>query len=198
MKSALFTTLSCLLARKNLTESDTGRLLEAFSNDKTKLFEASFDEIAAISENDSVAELICLCSSLASRRGTESFALGKTHTDEEIKSFLLNYYLNVGRETVVMLSLDSKNRIVGVDRIGEGTVTVSNVIPRMLIEKAMSRKSDSIILSHNHPGGNATPSLADETSTRTLSGVLKSCGINLLKHYVVGGGEVSEINPERS
>lgn len=196
MGSSLYNVLSPLLLREGLSDTEILRALSAFSGKKSSLFEATREDLDSVFENSNAAELIQLCAALASRAGCESFSFGKTHSEEEIKNFLTSYFLNVGRESVVMLSLDSKDRVVALDRIGEGTINLSSVIPRMLIEKAVIRKSDKIILAHNHPGGESQPSLADVASTRTLRALLLNCGITLVSHYAVGGGKATKIETE--
>ena len=59
---------------------------------------------------------------------------------------------------------------------------------RIIIRKAIERKSTGIILVHNHPSGSALPSPADITQTRALQKALKTCDISLLDHVIIAPG----------
>jgi len=85
-----------------------------------------------------------------------------------------------------VIFLDAKLRVVGEDVQQRGTVNQVYVHPREVIKSAMLHKAKSIILVHNHPSGDVTPSRADLDITDKIGVVCDAVGINLLDHIIVG------------
>jgi DNA repair protein RadC len=137
---------------------------------------------------------IKLAVALASRRICDSFKLGKKHTESEICDYLKALFFGLSVETAYMLSIDASGKLAASDKVGEGTVNFSNVLPRKLIEIAKRRKAKSVIIAHNHPGGYAHPSEDDLTATKLLTELFIASGIELDASYVVAGSECVRIN----
>jgi DNA repair protein RadC len=90
------------------------------------------------------------------------------------------------KESFFTLLLDSKNRIIKEERISEGTLTSSLVHPREAFTPAIRESATSLILVHNHPSGDPTPSREDEEVTRRLVEGGKLLGISVLDHIIIG------------
>lgn len=88
-------------------------------------------------------------------------------------------------EEVWVALLDTQNRMVAWERASRGTVNASAVYPREILELALRHKAASIILVHNHPGGNPSPSAGDIEITRQLELSAKAIGMRLLDHVIV-------------
>lgn len=88
-------------------------------------------------------------------------------------------------ERVRALHLDSKNRLIRDEIIGEGTIDEAPVYAREIVRRAVQLGSAAIILVHNHPSGDASPSRADIDITRTIASALKPLGIALHDHIVM-------------
>ncbi len=154
---------------------------------------ADEEDIAELLSDPRAASFIRVAISLTVRRVTDSFKLGKKHTESEIKNYLKALYLNVSVETVYLLCFDSQDRVISCDYMGDGTVNYSSVFPRKLIECAMKRNAASVTVAHNHPSGNSVPSPDDKATSSTLFDLFNSSRIKLKHNYVVAGGAVSEI-----
>lgn len=89
-------------------------------------------------------------------------------------------------EYMYMICMNVKNKIIGVFEISHGTVNVSLVSPREVFQKALLANSVSIILMHNHPSGDPTPSREDIDVTKRLVEAGKIIGIEVLDHIIVG------------
>jgi DNA repair protein RadC len=100
---------------------------------------------------------------------------------EQIKSKIVNYT----KEQFLVMSFDTRNRILGTDNISTGTLTASLVHPRETFESAIRRHAASIIISHNHPSGDTEPSEEDIKITRRLTEAGKVMGIEVLDHIIV-------------
>ena len=134
-----------------------------------------------------------LCTTLAARRISDGFSFGKRHSEDEIREYLSALLFGMPEETVYMLSFDSHGRCVGADRIGEGIVNFSSVMPRKAVDTAKRRDAVSVVIAHNHPGAYLAPSGNDVSATQILSDFLSSAGITLEKSYVVSGMECVEV-----
>lgn len=156
--------------------------------------EADMDGIADTLGGDfRSAFYIKLCAALVSRRGCDRFKFGKRHSDAEILEYLKYLFFGLADETVYLLSIDSSGRTLSCDRVGEGTVNISNVLPRKMLDVAKKRGAARVVLAHNHPGGYAKASEDDVSTTAILSELLRSSGIELSAHYVVSGAECARI-----
>jgi DNA repair protein RadC len=140
--------------------------------------------------------LLKLVGYLNARRVTDRFEAGKRYDTVDLIKLVKALYIGVPVETVYMLSFDAKLKLIGVDFMGEGTVGASDIYPRKLLETAIKKKSQSVILAHNHPKGNPVPSKDDHIAMRRLKDMFGSVGINLLSHYIVADGELGRIEME--
>ena len=150
----------------------------------------------ALGGNASLALYIRLAVDIASRRYSDRFKFGKKHTEEEIKEYLVSLFFGVSVETVYMLSFDEQDRVIACDKIGEGTVNYSSILPRKIIETAKRRGAKSIAIAHNHPGGYANPSEDDISASRMIFGILNSSGIDFVSSYIVAGDECVKISSD--
>jgi DNA repair protein RadC len=90
------------------------------------------------------------------------------------------------QEEFHVLTLDTKNQIVDSHQITVGTLDASLVHPREVFRPAIKDAASSIILAHNHPSGDPTPSREDIAVTDRLTDVGKTIGIDVLDHIVLG------------
>ena len=81
--------------------------------------------------------------------------------------------------------LDNQNRLISWERISTGTVNTTMIYPRELMEQALQRKASSLVIVHNHPGGNLTPSSPDIEITRHIAKAGRILGIRLLDHLII-------------
>jgi DNA repair protein RadC len=94
--------------------------------------------------------------------------------------------LRLPQENVVAFYLDVRNRSLARETISIGTVSASIVHPRDVFRAAIIGNASSLILAHNHPSGDPTPSSADLTVTRRVVRAGETMGIKLLDHVVCG------------
>jgi DNA repair protein RadC len=90
------------------------------------------------------------------------------------------------REQFRILFLDKKNGLIADEVQGVGTVDHTPVYPREVIRRALELSATAIILVHNHPSGDPTPSRADISMTETIVGVGKPLGITVHDHLIIG------------
>ena len=87
-----------------------------------------------------------------------------------------------------VLFLDRKNCLIADEVQNRGTVDHTPVYPREIVKRALELTASAIILVHNHPSGDPTPSKADIQMTREIVTAAKALGIALHDHLVIGRG----------
>ena len=87
-----------------------------------------------------------------------------------------------------VLFLDTRNRLIADEAQARGTVNHTPVYPREVVRRALELQATALILVHNHPSGDPTPSRADLEMTQEVKAAAQSLGIVLHDHLVVGNG----------
>ena len=93
------------------------------------------------------------------------------------------------KEHFLCLHLDGKNRILCLDRVSVGSLNQSIVVPREVFKSACVNSSAAVILVHNHPSGDPSPSSEDISITKRLKEVGELIGIPVLDHIIIGEGQ---------
>lgn len=96
-------------------------------------------------------------------------------------------------EEVWLLTLDGRNGLLGAARIAQGGMHGCALTPRDVLRPAMREGGSAIVLIHNHPSGDPTPSLEDARMTEALALACDVVGIELLDHVVVARGGASSL-----
>ena len=89
-------------------------------------------------------------------------------------------------EAFRILFLDRKNALIADEQQGEGTVDHTPVYPREVVKRALELNASALILVHNHPSGDPTPSREDVEMTRRVAEAAKTVGIVVHDHVVIG------------
>ena len=113
---------------------------------------------------------------------------GKTRpmkTLEDCGNYLKDRLMGRRDETVMLLCLDAKRKMLGCRIISEGSVNSAEVSTRKVLDAALTMNATSVILAHNHPSGIALPSMEDIVTTRRMAMALDAVGILLEDHIVV-------------
>ena len=90
------------------------------------------------------------------------------------------------REQFRILFLDKRNQLIADEVQQTGTVDHTPVYPREVVKRALELSATAIVLVHNHPSGDATPSRADIDMTKQIVDVARSLGIEVHDHIIVG------------
>jgi DNA repair protein RadC len=91
-------------------------------------------------------------------------------------------------ETFYCLFLDTRNRILSIERMFTGTITLAAVYPREIVKRVIAVKASGVVLAHNHPSGSPTPSPEDMRITRAILFALTAIDVQLHDHIVVAEG----------
>ena len=107
---------------------------------------------------------------------------------EDVYNLLKGELRDLKKETLKSLLMDAKNRVCAIRTVSIGDLTSSIANPREIFKDAVTASAASIIVAHNHPSGDPTPSSDDLEVTRRLDEAGKILGIELLDHIVIGDG----------
>lgn len=104
-------------------------------------------------------------------------------------AYLVPYFFGRTRETVFLLCLDAKCKVLDCRQIGEGSVNAASISVRKVVEVALATNATTVILAHNHPSGVAVPSKEDIQTTRRVAAALAAVEVHLADHIVVAEGD---------
>ena len=100
-------------------------------------------------------------------------------------AYLMPFFHGRRNETVFLLCLDAKCKVLCCKEIGEGSVNSAGVPVRRIVETALAANATSVVLAHNHPSGLALPSTDDVQTTQRVADALASVEIALADHIIV-------------
>lgn len=101
---------------------------------------------------------------------------------------LVKHLKDSDREQFLTICLDTRNNVLSIETTSIGTLTANLVHPREVFKTAVLQNAAGIIIAHNHPSGDPTPSEDDIKITKNLFEASKIMDIQLLDHLVVGNG----------
>lgn len=110
-------------------------------------------------------------------------------TIEKCAEYLISFFFGRRVETVFLLCLDSKCKVLGCKEIGEGSVNSAGISVRKIVETALGFNASAVVLAHNHPSGIAVPSAEDVQTTRRVAMALQAVDIHLVDHIVVADND---------
>jgi DNA repair protein RadC len=163
------------------------------------LLTATADEIAVRSDaSPEVANLVAalgrlhhaaLREEIAERRLIASF--------DDLSQFALRRLRGCEIEEVLVLLLNRKNSLIREHPIRGGTVNHVQLYPREVVRLALLYNASAVVLIHNHPSGDPTPSQPDIDMSRAIADALGGVGIALHEHLIVGANKVAGIRAMR-
>ena len=110
------------------------------------------------------------------------------HGPEDVAHFAMPRYRDEKKEHFAILLLNTKNHIIGLRDISIGSLTASIVHPREVFKEAALQSAAAIILLHNHPSGDPSPSREDISVTQRMVKAGKIMDIPVLDHVILGDG----------
>ena len=120
---------------------------------------------------------------------------------EEMARYLMKQYIGFSHEAVVLMLLDSANRVLFCDIVSEGTAVTTNIYIQDIVAVSARYKAVYAVLSHNHPSGLALPSKQDFQMTAEVYDALRRINVLLIDHIIVAEQDFtsfrgSELMPE--
>lgn len=148
----------------------------------------SMEELRAIPGIGEVKAVKLLCLSEIARRIVREKIRREQKFDspEAIADYYMESMRHLETEQTVVLHFDSKMTLLGEDIMTVGTVSGAMISPREIYIKALRRQAVRIVLLHNHPSGDPSPSREDITATRQVRKAGEILGISLTDHIIIG------------
>ena len=173
---------SALRIAENLLDRQGG--LAGFGNATMEEFEL----VKGVGE----AKAITILAAVELGRRITSLAPGERtviRTPDDVAALLMPRFRYETKESFIAVLLSTKNHVLKTPVISVGSLNASIVHPRELFREAINASAASIILAHNHPSGDPTPSPEDVSLTRKLVEAGKLLDIPVLDHVVLGDGK---------
>ena len=122
------------------------------------------------------------------RERRQRWPTAQLRSSRETAQLLYDYLGDTDREHFVVIMLDTKNKVIGINTVSTGSLTASIVHPREVFKPAILSNANAIICGHNHPSGAPAPSAEDRALTTRLVAAGKTLGILMFDHVVIGDG----------
>lgn len=106
-------------------------------------------------------------------------------TLEQCAEYMLPFFYGRRVETVFLLCLDAKCKVLCCKEVAKGSVNAAGISVRKVVETALGANATSVVLAHNHPSGVAVPSGEDVQTTRRIAAALAAVEVHLVDHVVV-------------
>ena len=106
-------------------------------------------------------------------------------TQDIVRNYLIVNFKDSVNEVFSCLFLDNKHRLIAFEEIFQGTINQANVYPRVIVQRAIHHNAAAVILAHNHPSSDLTPSESDKAITRKLIDILNIIDVRVLDHFIV-------------
>ncbi|MBO8158789.1 MAG: DNA repair protein RadC [Thermosyntropha sp.] len=115
---------------------------------------------------------------------------------EDVKNIVMEDMRYFDREHFRVLYLDRKNGVIFMEDVSIGSLSTAIVHPREVFKNAVKLSAASVILVHNHPSGNPSPSNEDIEITRQMVNAGKILGIEVLDHIIIGENRYCSLKAE--
>lgn len=172
--------------KRGNTNVTAHNLIDAFGSLKG-VFEADVTQIMSVEgAGEKTAVFFAVAEEIFRRINSEDTKLEKRFGSiEQIGEFFIKKFSKMNKECVMLLALDNKSAPIDCKIIHEGTVNSSMVSVRKVVKTALDLNAARVVIAHNHPSGDASPSDDDIVLTRTLRRALGEVEIDLLEHILV-------------
>jgi len=165
------------VARQLLTEHKSLRNLSRCSADDFKKIKGIGDAKAAELE---------AAFDLGRRIAAETISEQKLDSPELIHGLLEPEMRRLSKESLRVVLLDTRYRLIRVEEVSRGTLNESIAHPRDIFHPAVSARAYAVVVVHNHPSGDPSPSQTDHSLTRRLAEAAELLQIKLLDHIIIG------------
>lgn len=115
------------------------------------------------------------------------------HNKEDVLKYLSFAMQDLKNEFFKVIFLDQSHGILKVEDLFKGTVNEATVYPREIVKRALEINATAVILVHNHPSGNSSPSRKDLDLTNRLIQSLQSVDISILDHLIISKNDILSI-----
>ena len=116
----------------------------------------------------------------------QSVRYGQIKNSEQLGKTMVSRFAGANQESMLILFLDVKNQIITEQIVAIGTVDSALADPRVVFREALKLSATNLIMVHNHPSGDPSPSQADRDTTTRFQLAAALLGMHLLDHLIIG------------
>lgn len=158
----------------------------------------SLEELMKIKGIGRVKAIQLLCVTELTKRMAKATAEEKFRllSPEAVAQYYMQDMRHMTREQILIVFIDSKSKVLKDMVISTGTVNTSIVAPREIFLNALKYGATSIIMLHNHPSGNPSPSKEDINTTKRIKEAGNLIGIKLMDHIIIGDNKFVSLKGE--
>lgn len=172
------------------------KMLSLYGHSLEALSRASINELAKVKGVGQTKAIQLKAAFTLGARLSRSAAESRTvETPEDVYALLGEEMRLLEYESVRIISVNTKYKFLAVDEISRGTMNASVFHPREAFRHAIGRQAYAVILVHNHPSGDPTPSRADRDVTRQLKEAGSVLQIEVLDHIILGAPRPDQPQP---
>ena len=177
------------IPRRN-TNGIAHELIKAFGS-LSDVLDAPIEKLKTVDGiGDNAATLLKLIPQLARRYSMSKGSFDNIlDTTQRSGDYILPFFMSQRDEIVLLVCLDSKNKVLNAQIIHRGSVNSTDISLRKILETAFTYNATKVILAHNHPSGIALPSKEDINTTKYIRDALKILGIKLVDHIIIADGD---------
>lgn len=164
------------------------QLLTKFNGSLRSLVEARIEELTAINGIGRDKAVTLKAAFTLARRMSEEARREQPllNTPEKVVEVIKDEFVDCQVETLWVVLLNTRKRLIKFEKVVDGILDTVIIHPREVFFKAIAARAASIILVHNHPSGDPTPSEGDIRTTRELIRAGQILKIELLDHIIIG------------
>ncbi|XVN19823.1 DNA repair protein RadC [Pseudomonas corrugata] len=144
---------------------------------------ASTEENSPEHQDDVIKQAISILEKRMFKRGPYLKA------PQDARDYLRLRLAGEAQEVFSALFLDSSYKVMAYETLFYGTIDSVAVYPRRILQRALEHNCAAIIVAHNHPSGETSPSGRDKEVTKALNDLLPRLDVRLLDHFIIGEGE---------
>lgn len=132
-----------------------------------------------------LAAILELCRRVLKQKVQETDTI---NSPKAMREYLQIHFQGLSREQFGCLFLDTRNKVIALEILFQGTLDSAAVYPREVVKQALQLNAAKVIFCHNHPSGCPEPSQADIRITQHLTKALALVDVQVLDHMIVGSG----------
>jgi DNA repair protein RadC len=169
----------------------SGRLLSELEG-LDGILSANFNDITAIKgiKEGKASQILALSELFKRFRTLKSMKKDtKITSPKDLADLLMGEMNELNQEVLKVILLSTKNTVIGIKDVFKGSLNTSVVHPREIFKEAINKNSASIIICHNHPSGDPTPSKEDINITVRVKECGNIVGIQLIDHIIIGNNK---------
>ncbi len=175
--------------RENNAVELARNLLASVSNNLYELSRLGHGDLVKIKGIGTARAITLLAAIELGSRKSNCYAGGKISIKNSQTAYELLYPLigELEHEEFWIIILNRAHKVIKPEKISQGGLTGTVIDTRMILKHALDKKATSLIISHNHPSGNKTPSDSDINITKKIKNAAEIMDINVLDHIIVAG-----------